>query len=247
MRAAELGVDIDNLRVFSPDTIQETFQLIEKIVDGLTDFGKPFMIVVDSVTAVPTDWQSQKGLTNQKPGELAQAIKMGMKMITSKVAKKKVLLLLVNHAHETMAMYGKATTSSGGHAIKFFSSNRIEFKNTKTLKTEDGKERLGQEIKVNIEKLKVAKLRFPDFKINLMVDGGFATEYSLLEAMISVGMVKHPKGSKVYTLESGTEFAKLEWPQVVADNGGLDALYEHFIKEACVRGHMIPWGNQENG
>jgi recombination protein RecA len=247
MRAAEVGVDVDNLRIYSPISIQETFTLIGEILDALVDFSKPIVIVVDSVTAVPTKWQGEKGLTNQKPGELAQQIKMGMKIITSKVAKKKALLLLVNHAHETMAMYGKKTTSSGGHAIKFFSSNRIEFKHTKTLKTADGKERLGQEIKVNIEKLKVAKLRHPDFKINLMVDGGFDTLGSLLEAMISIGMVKHPKGGKVYTLETGTEFAKIEWPQVVADNGGLDALYEHFIKEACARGRMIPWGSQENG
>lgn len=247
MRAAEIGVDVDNLKIYSPETIQETFTLIGELLDSLINFNKPIVIVVDSITAVPTKWQGEKGLTNQKPGELAQQIKMGMKLITSKVAKKKALLLLVNHAHETMAMYGKKTTSSGGHAIKFFSSNRIEFKHAKTLKTADGKERLGQEIKVNIEKLKVAKLRHPDFKINLMVDGGFDTIGSLLEAMISIGMVSHPKGSKVYTLETGTEFAKIEWPQVVADNGGLDALYEHFIKEACARGHMIPWGSQENG
>jgi recombination protein RecA len=246
MRAAEMGIDVDNLRVFSPDTIQGSFKLINEILDNLTDFNGPFTIVVDSVTALPTAWQSENKLDKNKPGEQAQAIRGGMQLITSKVAKKKVLLLLVNHAHETMAMYGKKITSSGGHSIKFYSSNRIEFMHAKTYKDKDSKERFGQQIKVNVEKLKVAKLRHPEFFVDLKVDGGFDTVSSLLDAMVKAEMIDHKKGSQYYTLENGTQFTRAEWPNVVADNGGLDAFYEYFIKELCAQGKMIPWSKEND-
>ena len=244
MRAAELGVDVDNLRVYSPTTIQESFELVDEILEGLTDFNAPFIIMLDSATGVPSKWEGESSLMSNKPGDTAQAIKRGIKKVTHKVAAKKVLFLLVNHAHETMAMFGKKTTASGGHAIKFAASNRIEFKHAKTIKEKD--ERVAQLIKINVEKLKVAKLRHPEFSIDLNVDGGFDTEGSLLEAMVKIDLIKHPKNSSIYTLENGTQFEKEEWPAVVHDNGGLDTLYEHFIKEACARGHMIPWSTQND-
>lgn len=243
-RAAEMGVDVDSLRVYSPRTIQETFELIDSILDNLTDFNGPFTIMVDSATAVPSKWEGENPLSKNKPGDTAQAIRRGMRKITSKVAAKKILLLMVNHATETMATWGPKTTASGGNAIKFLASNRIEFKHQKTLK--ESKERVGQQIRVNVEKIKVAKLRHPEFEVNLLVDGGFDMQESLLEAMIKVDLIKHPQNSPTYTLENGTQFSKEEWPLVIQDNGGLDVLYEHFIKEACARGQMLPWSKNDD-
>lgn len=249
-RAEELGVDVENLRLADKiESIEDIFRTIIMTLDGLTDYTKPFGIIVDSVTSVPTEWEIEKNkfFDSSRPGYEAIAIKRGIRSITGKVAKKKVVIFFINHAHETMAAWGKKVKSGGGHGIKFAGSARVGFKHAGELKDDDNV-RSGQNISIWAEKIKGAHLKYPIVNppVPLLNDGGFDTATSLLEAMIFIKNINHPKGSQTYTWNE-VEFKKADWPAVIADNGGLEEMYRHFIEQGCIKGYMKPYSSRDTG
>lgn len=247
-RAEELGVDVDNVRYAEANTIEEIFRIINVLLDAMEEYTKPFVVIVDSTTGVPTEWEVEKNadFSSERPGKEAQAIKKGLRLITHKVAKKKILLILINHAIETMAMFGKKTKAGGGHGIKFHASARVGFTSIKDLKDkgDDRIVRSGQEIKIEIEKVKVAQLKFPEFRIDLLNESGFDTRMSLLRALCRVDAIKHTKGSSKYEW-GDVKFEKTDWDDVIDQNGGEDTVYDYFIKYACENGHMKPFNSKD--
>jgi len=244
-RASEMGVDVETLRIADADTIEDIFSNIRELLALMTDYNKPFVIVVDSITAVPTKWGKENDLDSDRPGDQAKAIKRGMRIITPLIAKKNVLLLMVNHAYETMSAWGKKSKASGGHGIKFGASIRINFSHVKELREEKSgnksRMRLGQGVKIEVEKVKIAHLKFPSFEIDLLNEGGFNSCNSLLEALLSIGVItqKNPYSSCEW---GEITFPKKDWMQVLSQNGGKEAVYKFFVEEACKRGFMKAYG-----
>lgn len=253
-RAEELGVDVESLRIAEAETIEEVFRHINNTIKKLKEFGQAFMIVVDSVAAVPTEWESKKNenLRIDKPGEQAKAIKRGLKLIVSEVAKKNITLLLINHAHESMQGWGETTKSGGGHGIKFNSSARISFTKIKELREKLNPEdkdckkymRLGQEVKIDVKKSKISQLKFPVFNVDLTNEYGFNTNKSLLDALIDIGVItqSNPRANCKW---GEIEFPKRDWEEVLAQNGGQKEVYKYFIKQACELGFMKPYSSQD--
>jgi recombination protein RecA len=246
-RAEELGVDVDNLHIAEATNIETVFRIINSTLDKLKNYNKPFIIIVDSITGVPTEWEIKKNqdFGSERPGKEAQAIKKGMRLITSKVSQRKIILLMINHAIETMASFGKRAKSGGGHSIKFASSVRVNFSHLSELREKKEKEsdppgkRLGQVIRIQVEKSKLGPLEYPNSDVELLNDVGFNAELSLLEAMMEIGEVTRP--SNVMYSWGDTQFKKSEWSEVVQQNGGLDKVYRAFILKACEKGFMKPW------
>ena len=248
-RAQELGVNIDTLGIVDGiNSIEDIFQSMSLILESLVDYNNPFIIVVDSLTGLPTQWELQYNqkesydFAKERPGKESQAIKRGLRILTPMIARKKVLVIFITHGIETMATYGKSVKSSGGHGLKFHSGVRAKFKHIGELIVNDV--RLGQRIQVEAEKTKIAHLKYPKFEIELLNEGGFNTELNLLDALCKIGVIDRKKGSTNYTWGESV-FTKADWPQVLNENGGIDKVYKLFIKEACAREYMRPYNSKD--
>ena len=115
-------------------------------------------------------------------------------------------------------------------------------------KDSNTKERLGQKISVNIEKLKGASLEFPQFNTELLNAGGFDKIESLKLAMIASGFADRPKSSRTMTVLPHTayefQFAQTDFKQFVENQGGYDQLYQKWRRWCVENGALIPWGNE---
>lgn len=248
-RAAQIGVDVHDpkLKVTCPQSIEDVFKYMTFLLDALEGSGNtvPCLVVVDSITGVSSDENAKKGIEEaDRVASDARIIRKGLRKLNPRLAKNKVTTIFVNHSIAKMAAFGKQSQSAGGHAIKFYASVRIELAALGTIKdksNEDG-ERLGQRSQLTVEKLKGAPLRFPKFVANLLNDGGFDAENSLLEAMITVGAISRPKGGRYYTF-AGTEdtFTADEWLARIEKEGGFGAMYQRFFAAAKNTGYMQPY------
>ncbi len=245
-RAIDLGVNVENMGISRADSIEAAFRIVQAAIEGIrkTQYNKPFIFIIDSLTGAPTEYQKEQELgAEPRLGMDARAIRGGLRVIVSDLAKTKALLFLVNHAIEKAGVsFGKKSQAAGGHAAKFFSSVRVEFQRMKdfTKGMGDDKIRLGQVIKVNVEKSKINKLEKPSFDINLLDDSGFDIVDSLLKAMVKVGMIEKPNTK---TFRYGEhEFSRSGWKdEMVLTLGGVDKIYKEFLDFAISTGHIKAW------
>ncbi len=248
LRAMDCGVDPEfHLGIGDPDSVDATFRQIQYILKERAAFndGKPMVIVVDSVTGAATEGMQEKEIG--KPEKIAQdakAIRGAIRRIQPDVAGLNVNLFMINHAtaNITANKYAKQSDSSGGHAIKLASTVRCSMKHAGWIKTPDKKQRLGQLIGLQIEKLKGSKLDYPEVKETPLLNTvGFDTQESLLRAGIKSGWIEHKTGSKIYKLYD-EEFAKIAWPDIVFTRGGVDKMYTEWLDWCIEDGCMTQWG-----
>lgn len=250
-RATEIGVDpYTNFAVSSVETIEGVFRQMDAALKGIAEsgFDKPFVIIVDSITGVSSELEKGKEYGSvARVGEDARVIRTGMRKIVPDIAKTKACVIFINHAISKVAAtpYAKQSESSGGHAIKFFSSLRCNFTNAGDIKDKE-KNLLGQKINIRIEKLKRAKLRRTEIKeIHLLTDTGFDLTDELFQAGLDFGMVERVN-MKTYSFND-KQFAKSDWPQMVEDLGGAQKFYEQTIEWAKEKGIIRDWGEKLYG
>jgi recombination protein RecA len=250
-RARDLGVDHSRLFVASADTIEDIFMVIETTLEGRNKLGMdgPFMIVVDSITGVPTKEEYDKEMSNpQKIGEEAKQIRRGAKRIVSLCSHTNSIVLFINHAVAKVTMYGKQSQSAGGHALKFFSAIRVEVAKSSEIREESNKDRrLGQEVNIAVEKVKGSFLEYTRCKVNLLNRGGYDKIASLYEAMLMTGMLDKAKHARAATLMKDGEATEIqikedEFSGLVEQWGGYDAAYKLWVDDAVNRGKMKLWG-----
>jgi recombination protein RecA len=255
-RAIQCGVDPDlNFRIMDCDSIEAVFRSILTILDARLDSnnGKPFIIVVDSVTGTATEFMKKHEMgKEERIGQDARAIRGGMRRVMEKLAKSKVNLFMINHAIATCATFkfAKQSEAAGGHAIKLFATVRVNLTGSGwiTVGEKEKKRRIGQKISMRVEKLKGSCMSQPDIKeIALYNTHGFDTLGSLLDAGCKTGWVTHKKGSQDYTIptlarDEEIGFSRDNWENVVNDRGGLRAAYREFIDWCMDEGIMETWG-----
>ncbi|KKK71423.1 hypothetical protein LCGC14_2914050, partial [marine sediment metagenome] len=207
--------------------------------------GKPFVIVVDSVTGAATEEMHAKEIgAAERVGQDAKAIRGGMRRVVPSLAETNVTLIMVNHAtaNITSNKYAKQSDSSGGHSIKLAATVRCAMKSSGWIKDKaEVERRLGQKISIKIEKLKNSTLEYPEIRdITLLNTIGFDTEDSLLSAGCKAGWIEHKKGARTYKLEDN-EFIKAHWSTIVMQHGGTQAAYKEFIDWCIEDGSMLSW------
>lgn len=249
-RAMELGVNPALVQKSEIDTIENVFALIEEILENLQkkEFDKPVLIIVDSVNGTPTMHEVESSFDKEsRVGGEAKAIKRGVKRINGWLADLacKPTIIFINHAYKKTGGYGKESDSGGGFAIKFYSSVRVEFTAIGTLRSSDKETRVGQKIKVSIEKLKGAPLTVSSFDAQLTNDRGFDQFESLMEAMLATSYGDRPKSSQVMTLYDGTQIKAARFADWVNENGGYDKQYLAWRKWCVANGMLAPWGGKE--
>jgi recombination protein RecA len=149
--AKKLGVDIDNLLVSQPDSGEQALEIAEVLVRS----GAIDVIVIDSVAALVPRAELEGEMGEMQMGLQARLMSQALRKLTGIVSKSKTCLVFINQIREKIGvMFGNPETTSGGRALKFYSSIRIDIRRTTQIK--EGEEVIGSRVKVKIVKNKCA-------------------------------------------------------------------------------------------
>lgn len=154
--AKALGVDIDNLIISQPDNGEQALE----IADTLVGSGVIDIIVIDSVAALVPKAEIEGEMTDQQMGLQARLMSKALRKLTSSINRSKTITIFINQLREKIGVsYGPSETTTGGRALKFYSSIRLDVRKTETIKK--GDEMLGNRTKVKVVKNKLA----PPFRV----------------------------------------------------------------------------------
>jgi recombination protein RecA len=203
--AAALGVNIDQLLVSQPDHGEQALE----IAGALVQSGSVDIVVVDSVAALVPKAELEGEMGDSFMGVHARLMSQAMRKLTGLVSRTGACLVFINQIREKIGvMFGSPETTTGGRALKFFSSVRIEVRRTTAIK--DGDRTIGAKTKVKIVKNKLAA-PFREVEIDVIFGEGFSREGDLLDRGVAEGIVEKSGSWFAYggeRLGQGREAAK---------------------------------------
>ncbi|MEO8217003.1 MAG: recombinase RecA [Acidobacteriota bacterium] len=159
--ASKLGVDIDNLLVSQPDSGEQALEIAEMLVRS----GAIDVIVIDSVAALVPRAELEGEMGDSHVGLQARLMSQALRKLTGIVSKSKTCLVFINQIREKIGvMFGSPETTTGGRALKFYASVRLDIRRTNQIK--EGDEVIGSRVKVKVVKNKcAAPFRFAEFDV----------------------------------------------------------------------------------
>src|ERR1700689_3102009 len=182
--ANKLGVDVDNLLVSQPDYGEQALEIAEALVRS----GAIDVLVVDSVAALVPKAELDGEMGDSHVGLQARLMSQALRKLTGIVSKSRTCLIFINQIREKIGvMFGSPETTTGGRALKFYSSVRIEVRRIGALK--DGETIIGNRTKVKIVKNKVAS-PFREAEVDILYGEGFSRESDLLDLGAEQGVVE---------------------------------------------------------
>ncbi|RPE71704.1 recombination protein RecA [Pacificibacter maritimus] len=181
--AKNLGVDLDELLISQPDTGEQALE----IVDTLVRSGAVSMVVVDSVAALTPKSELEGDMGDSSVGVQARLMSQAMRKLTGSINKSKCTVIFINQIRMKIGvMFGSPETTSGGNALKFYSSVRLDIRRIGSIKDRD--EIVGNETRVKVVKNKVS----PPFKVvefDIMYGKGISKTGELLDLGVKGGVV----------------------------------------------------------
>ena len=233
--AKNIGVDIDNLLVSQPDYGEQALEIVETLARS----GAVDIIVVDSVAALTPKAEIEGNMGDTQVGTQARLMSQALRKLTAAIHKMNTTVIFINQIRMKIGMmgYGSPETTTGGNALKFYSSVRLDVRRIATLKQSD--KEVGNRVKVKVVKNKVA----PPFRIaefDIMFGKGISREGEILDYGVKLDIIDKAGAWFSYGAEKlgqGKENAK----QYLKEHPELAKEIEQKIKEALgvELSHMI--------
>ena len=190
--AKKIGVKIDELLVSQPDTGEQALEIVE----GLVRSGKVDIIVVDSVAALTPKDEIEGDMGSYQVGKQARLMSQALRKLTAIVSKSKTIVIFINQIRMQIGvMFGNPETTTGGKALKFYTSVRLDIRRIAQIKK--GEEVVGGRHRVKVVKNKVAA-PFRTTEFDLMYNEGISTEGELLALGEKLGVIQKSGNSYAF-------------------------------------------------
>jgi recombination protein RecA len=182
--AAKLGVDLDELLISQPDTGEQALE----IVDTLVKSAAIDVIVIDSVAALVPKAEIDGDMGDAHVGLQARLMSQALRKLTGTISRTKTCVIFINQLRSKIGvMFGSPETTTGGNALKFYASTRLDIRRIETIK--NGTDAIGSRVRVKVVKNKVAP-PFRQAEFDIMYNEGISITGSVLDVATELGLVK---------------------------------------------------------
>ena len=223
--AGNLGVDIDSLLVSQPDSGEQALEIAEALVRS----GAVDIIVIDSVAALVTKAEIEGEMGDSHVGQLARLMSQAMRKLTGALSKSNCCAIFINQLREKIGvLYGNPETTTGGRALKFYASVRIDIRKIETLK--NGSEPIGTRTRAKVVKNKVAP-PFKEAEFDVIYGKGISKIGELVDMGLKFEILKR-SGAWFYYNDERLGQGKENVKQLLTDNPDLaDELQAKIIEK----------------
>lgn len=182
--AAKLGVDVDNLYISQPDNGEQALEIADQLIRS----SAIDIIVIDSVAALTPKAEIEGDMGDNKVGLQARLMSQALRKLTSNISKTNTTCIFINQLREKIGvMFGNPETTTGGNALKFYASVRIDIRKSSAIK--DGEDILGNLVKVKVVKNKVAP-PFRKCEFDIMYGEGISRTGEIIDLGVEYGIIK---------------------------------------------------------
>ena len=231
--AAKLGVDIDNLWISQPDNGEQALEIAEQLIRS----SAIDIIVIDSVAALTPKAEIEGDMGDNKVGLQARLMSQALRKLTAAINKTNTTCIFINQLREKIGiMFGNPETTTGGNALKFYASVRLDIRRVTQLK--DGDNVIGNQVRVKVVKNKVAP-PFRKTEFDIMFGEGISKNGEIVDLGVEYGIIKKSGSWFSYgdtRLAQGRDATK----QLMADNPELAEELEKKIMAAILGSPIDP-------
>ncbi|MBI4665820.1 MAG: recombinase RecA [Nitrospinae bacterium] len=182
--ARNVGVDIDNLLISQPDTGEQALEITEMLIRS----GGVDVIVIDSVAALVPKSELEGDMGDPQMGLQARLMSQALRKLTAIVSKSKTCLIFINQIRQKIGVtFGNPETTTGGNALKFYASIRVDIRRIATIKEQN--DSIGNRVKVKIVKNKMAP-PFREAEVDMVFGEGISREGDLVDLGVAHGFIQ---------------------------------------------------------
>jgi recombination protein RecA len=239
--AKNLGVNIDELWISQPDTGEQGLEIAESLVRS----GAIDVIVVDSVAALTPQAEIEGDMGDSHMGLQARLMSQALRKLTATIGKSRTILIFINQIRMKIGiMFGNPETTTGGNALKFYSSVRLEVRKTETIEKGDA-DAIGNRVRVKVVKNKVAP-PFRRAELEIMFGKGVSAIGSLLDAAVKYEIIDKKGAWYAYGEEKvgqGRDNTKV----YLEENPAIAKEVETKLRKLMFPGRELPQGGYQPG
>ena len=224
--AKAIGVDVDNLYVSQPDNGEQALEIAETMVRS----GAMDVVVIDSVAALVPKDEIDGDMGDAQMGKQARLMSQACRKLTAAIGRSGCVVIFINQLREKVGvMFGNPEVTTGGRALKFYSSVRLDVRRIESLK--QGGEMIGNHVRVKVVKNKVAP-PFKEAEFDIMFGTGISREGDILDLASKAGIIEKSgawysyQGSRIGQGRDNTKLYLKSHPEVLEEVEGL--VREHF-------------------